>query len=130
MISFFKKPTEKSTPTILGAGTRMIGEIHNQHILQVHGIVDGNIVADTVIIGKTGLVHGKIIAKHLFLHGTVDGPATVEEATIFPGASISGDLHYFKLNIINNENLECRLIKRTTKTPKDLTQTKQPAKRK
>lgn len=111
----FTNAKEKNSPTIIGAGCKLTGDIKTDHTVQVHGHIVGNITADTVVIGRGGKVIGKVNAKTLFLHGTLEGPATVNTANVFSNAQMTGTLSYFTLNITGNTGLECKLAKRKDK---------------
>lgn len=111
----FTNAKEKTSPTIIGAGCKLTGDIKTDHTVQIHGHVVGNITADTVIIGRGGKVIGKIVANDLFLHGSLDGPATVNTANVFSNAQMTGVLSYYTLNITGNTGLECKLAKRKDK---------------
>ncbi len=111
----FTNSHEKNSPTIIGAGCKMTGDIRTDHTVQIHGTVFGTVYADTVVIGRGGRVIGKIIAETMFLHGMLEGPATVETAHIFNNAQMSGTLSYHTLNITGNNGLDCKLAKRKEK---------------
>lgn len=111
----FTNAKEKTSPTIIGAGCKLTGDIKTDHTVQIHGTVVGNITAETVIIGRGGKVVGKINVSDLFLHGSLDGPATVNTANIFSNAQMTGILSYYTLNITGNTGLECKLAKRKDK---------------
>jgi cytoskeletal protein CcmA (bactofilin family) len=111
----FTNAKEKQSPTIIGAGCELKGDIKTDHIVQIHGLVVGNITAETVVIGRGGRVQGQINASNLFLHGTLDGPATVNIANVFNAAQMTGTLSYRTLNITGNTGLECKLSKRKDK---------------
>ena len=111
----FTNAKEKTSPTIIGAGCKLTGDIKTDHTVQVHGHIVGNITADTVVIGRGGKVIGKVNAKTLLLHGTLEGPATVNTANVFSNAQMTGTLSYFTLNITGNTGLECKLAKRKDK---------------
>lgn len=111
----FTNSKEKTSPTIIGAGCKLNGDIRTTHTVQIHGTVIGNIFADTVVIGRGGKIIGKINAQTLFLHGTIEGPATVQTANIFNDAQMIGTLSYYTLNITGNNGLECKLTKRKDK---------------
>lgn len=111
----FTNAKEKQSPTIIGAGCELQGDIKTDHIVQIHGLVVGNITAETVVIGRGGRVQGQINASNLFLHGTLDGPATVNIANVFNAAQMTGTLSYRTLNITGNTGLECKLSKRKDK---------------
>lgn len=106
----FTNSAQKISPTVVGAGSRFIGDIKTDGIVQIHGLVQGTIGGNTVIIARGGRVIGRVNAKSLFLHGVMDGPATVDIANIFADAEMTGTLSYTMLNINNNNGLECKLV--------------------
>jgi cytoskeletal protein CcmA (bactofilin family) len=111
----FTTAKEKTSPTIIGAGCKLTGDIKTDHSVQIHGIVFGSVYADTVVIGRGGRIVGKVVAQSFFLHGTMEGPATVGTANVFSNAQMTGTLSYHTLNITGNNGLECRLMKRKDK---------------
>ncbi|MDR0741820.1 MAG: polymer-forming cytoskeletal protein [Rickettsiales bacterium] len=111
----FTNAKEKTSPTIIGAGCNLTGNIKTSHSIQIHGLVFGSIHADTVVIGRGGKVVGKVIAQNFFLHGTMEGPASVDTANIFNNAQMTGTLSYHTLNITGNNGLECKLTKKKDK---------------
>jgi cytoskeletal protein CcmA (bactofilin family) len=111
----FTNSTEKQSPTIIGAGCKLTGDIKTDHTVQIHGEVIGDIIAETVVIGRGGRVVGTVKTPVLFLHGTLDGPATVNTANVFSAARMTGVLSYHTINITGNTGLECKLSKRKDK---------------
>lgn len=111
----FTNSTEKQSPTVIGAGCKLTGDIKTDHTVQIHGEVIGNITAETIVIGRGGLVTGDITTPSLFLHGTLDGSAVVNTANVFSAAKMTGTLSYNTLNITGNTGLECKLTKRKDK---------------
>lgn len=111
----FTNSTEKQSPTVIGAGCKLTGDIKTDHTVQIHGEVVGDITAETVVIGRGGMVVGDITAPSLFLHGTLDGSAVVNTANVFSAAKMTGTLSYNTLNITGNTGLECKLTKRKDK---------------
>ncbi|MBR5904499.1 MAG: polymer-forming cytoskeletal protein [Alphaproteobacteria bacterium] len=107
----FTNADEKKSPTIIGAGCQLKGDIKTDHNVQVHGVITGDIVANTIIIGRGGVVNGNIKTQTLFLHGDLNGDAFVNVANIFANAKMQGTLHYKTLNITGNTGLECKLAK-------------------
>ncbi len=105
----FTNADEKKSPTVIGAGCNLTGNIDTDHTVQIHGIVKGNIVAETIIIGRGGNVIGNISAKTLFLHGSLKGDAVINTVNVFANAQMSGTLYYKTLNITGNNGLECKL---------------------
>ena len=111
----FTNSSEKQSPTVIGAGCKLTGDIKTDHTVQIHGEIIGNITAETVVIGRGGHVVGEINTPVLFLHGKLDGPATVNTANIFSAAQMTGTLSYKTLNITSNTGLDCKLEKRKDK---------------
>ncbi len=111
----FTNAKEKQSPTIIGAGCKLTGNIKTDHTVQIHGAIVGDVTADTVVIGRGGIVTGKVVANNLFLHGTLEGPATVNTANMFSAAQMTGVLSYRTINITGNTGLECKLSKRKDK---------------
>jgi len=107
----FTNSDEKQSPTIIGAGCHLDGNMKTDHTVQIHGSVTGNITATTLVIGRGGTVAGNIVAQTLFLHGTLDGDARVNVANVFSNAKMTGTLTYKTLNITANTGLECKLAK-------------------
>jgi len=112
----FTNSNEKQSPTIIGAGCKVDGNIKTDHTVQIHGIVNGDVTTSTLIIGRGGKVIGNINTQTLFLHGTLEGNACVNVANIFSNAKMNGTLEYNTLNITNNTGIECKLSKRKEKT--------------
>ena len=108
----FTNSKDKQSPTIVGAGCKLTGDIKTDHTVQIHGDVTGKIQADVVIIGKGGSVNGRVIANIVFLHGNMEGPIECDMANIFSNATMNGNLYYSRLNITSNDRLECKLIHR------------------
>ena len=108
----FTNSDEKKSPTIIGAGCQLDGNIKTDHTVQIHGTVNGDITASTLVIGRGGIVTGNIHAQTLFLHGVLHGDAHVNIANILSNAQMSGTLNYKTLNITANTGLECKLAKR------------------
>ena len=111
----FTNSKEKQSPTIIGAGCHLGGDIKTDHTVQIHGTVHGNVSAETLVIGRGGIVVGNVNTQTLFLHGKLDGDATVNIANVFSNAQMVGTLSYQTLNITGNTGLECKLSKRKDK---------------
>lgn len=108
----FTNSKEKQSPTIIGAGCHLDGNITTDHMVQIHGTVKGNITAETLVIGRGGAVVGNIHTQTLFLHGKLQGDATVNIANMFSNAQMVGTLYYKTLNVTSNTELECKLSKK------------------
>lgn len=89
--------TEIPSPTLIAEGTRVQGALTFYSSTQVFGIVDGELIQQSLEmlqIGRTGWVNGNIAARGpILIEGRVDG--NVESSTqirILPTATIRGCL--------------------------------------
>jgi len=88
-------PSSNVCKTIVGAGSKMKGEINCKGVSQIAGEVDGNIIGDDrIIVGNDALITGEIIAKEIEIDGEVRGTITAHERIILnETAQVEGDLH-------------------------------------
>ena len=99
---FRKKETAGKTTidSLIGATTRMDGNVVFQGGLRIDGHVRGDVVAadgaaGLLVIGEHGRVDGNIVAVHLVVDGTVQGTATVSNLVELQAkARFSGELRY------------------------------------
>ena len=97
----FRKPRVKTTiDSLIGAATRLDGNVVFHGGLRIDGHVRGDVVAadgaaGLLVIGEQGRVDGDIVASHLIVGGTVAGTATVSgPVELLPKARVSGELRY------------------------------------
>lgn len=102
--------------SLIGAETRIEGNLSFSGGLRIDGEVNGNIVAvpgkpSTLVLSELGRVNGEISATHLMLNGVVDGPVrAVEYLELQSKAKITGNVHYKSLEIQLGATVEGRLI--------------------
>ena len=102
--------------SLIGAETRIEGNISFSGGLRVDGEVNGNIVAvpgkpSTLVLSELGRVNGEISATHLMLNGVVDGPVRAAEyLELQSKAKVTGNVHYKSLEIQLGATVEGRLI--------------------
>ncbi|MCB2226509.1 MAG: polymer-forming cytoskeletal protein [Desulfarculaceae bacterium] len=72
--------------TVIAPGTIVRGDLFSQDLLVVEGGVQGNVVAERVIIKGGGWVQGNLRCASLSIElgGIVDGEVTVEDAALLP----------------------------------------------
>lgn len=102
------KDDKKNTPEsgISGSnriveGTKIVGEIMSQSDFRIDGEVEGNIqTTGRIVLGKTGVVRGRIIAANADVEGMVLGNIDVKNMlTLKATANIQGDVKTEKLTI-------------------------------
>jgi cytoskeletal protein CcmA (bactofilin family) len=101
---------------LIGAGTRVEGNLIFSGGLRVDGSVHGNIVAEegksgTLVISEQARVEGEVRAPHLVINGTVVGPVhSVEYVELQSKANVTGDVHYNTLEMQLGAVVEGRLV--------------------
>jgi cytoskeletal protein CcmA (bactofilin family) len=104
---FDKKPNnpQNHIDSLIGAGTRIEGNIHFSGGLRVDGQVCGNIIAtgdkpSTLVLSEQASVEGKIEVSHAVVNGTVTGAIyATEYVELQPKARVIGDIHYKTMEI-------------------------------
>lgn len=115
---FFKKSNkiDSRIDTLIGADTRVEGDIYFSGGLRIDGAVRGNVsepidIPSTLILSEHGRVEGSVAAAKIVLNGKVVGPV---KAGMFielqSKARITGDLHYKSLEMHTGAVIEGRLI--------------------
>ena len=104
---FGKKPEKpsKRIDSLIGAGTRVKGDIHFRGGLRVDGEVIGNVRADdnepsTLVLSEHARIEGAVTVTHAMINGTVQGPiVSTEFLELQPQALIAGDVVYNRLEV-------------------------------
>jgi cytoskeletal protein CcmA (bactofilin family) len=102
--------------SLIGAGTRIEGNVHFAGGLRVDGEIKGNVIADlgkpsTLVLSERARVEGEIKVTHLVVNGTIVGPVDASEyLELQSKARVVGDVHYKTLEIQLGGIVEGRLI--------------------
>lgn len=90
--------TQQSGDAVIGQDTYVIGKIRNARRVDVHGRVDGEVVADHVVVHPTGEVHGSLRADSAEVHGLLQGNAVVRNLIeIARTGRVDGHVRYGRL---------------------------------
>lgn len=101
---------------LIGAGTRIDGNITFSGGLRVDGEVHGNIVVEkdrqgTLIVSEHARIEGEVIVSHLVSNGTIVGPVKVRDTLeLQPCARVTGDVEYMQLEMLPGAVVQGRLI--------------------
>ncbi len=102
--------------SLVGAGTKIEGNVHFTGGLRVDGEIKGNVTADpnkpsTLVLSEHARVEGEIKVTHLVVNGVVMGPVHVAEyLELQSKAKVIGDVHYKTLEIQLGAIVEGKLI--------------------
>lgn len=115
---FFKKSNraQNSIDTLIGAETRIEGDIHFSGGLRVDGQVKGNISepadqAGTLILSEHGSIEGSVTASKIVINGKVIGNVKAAQfIELQAKASIKGDVNYKSLEMHTGAVIEGKLV--------------------
>ncbi len=102
--------------SLIGAATKIEGNLSFSGGLRVDGEVNGNIMAlpgepSTLVLSEHGRVNGEINVTHLVMNGVVMGTVRADEyMELQSKAKVTGDVHYRTLEIQLGAVVEGRLI--------------------
>jgi cytoskeletal protein CcmA (bactofilin family) len=102
--------------SLVGAGTKVEGNISFTGGLRVDGEIKGNVIADpskpsTLVLSEHARVDGEIRVTHLVVNGTIVGPVNASEyLELQSKAKVTGDVHYKTLEIQLGAIVEGKLI--------------------
>ncbi|MES1981671.1 MAG: polymer-forming cytoskeletal protein [Pseudomonadota bacterium] len=102
--------------TLIGADTRINGDINFSGGLRIDGEVIGNVIAipdksSTLVLSEHGRINGEINVTHLVVNGVVEGPIKATEyLELQSRAKVTGDIHYQTLEMQLGAIVKGRLI--------------------
>jgi cytoskeletal protein CcmA (bactofilin family) len=117
---FWKKSAEPQaiSGSVIGKGTRIVGELRFTGNLHVEGEIAGSVsvpegLAGTLTLGRQGRIEGEISGSRVVIDGVVAGPAVFSDCLeLQAGAEVTGDLHYGEIGIQPGAVVHGRLIHR------------------
>ncbi len=102
--------------SLVGAETRIDGDLSFVGGLRVDGVVNGSVIAppgkpSTLVLSEHGRINGEINVTHLVINGSVEGPVHAAEYLELQGkAKVVGDIYYKTLEIQLGAIVEGRLM--------------------
>lgn len=119
---FSKRQANVRIESLIGAGTKVEGNVHFSGGLRVDGEVCGNVFAvgdtpSTLVISEHARIEGEIRVSHLVINGTVVGPVMCGEfLELQHQARVTGDVEYGAIEMRLGSIVEGRLVHRGSAT--------------
>jgi cytoskeletal protein CcmA (bactofilin family) len=115
---FGNKPSKPQNriDSLIGAGTRIEGNVVFTGGLRVDGEVKGDVVAvndqpSTVVVSEQARIEGEVRVSHMVINGTVIGQVhALEFLELQPRCRVTGDIHYTNLEIQLGAVVDGRLV--------------------
>jgi cytoskeletal protein CcmA (bactofilin family) len=102
--------------SLIGAGTRIEGDVIFSGGLRVDGEVKGDVRAaedqiSMLVVSTQARIEGEIHVSHCVINGTVSGAVHVAESLeLQAGAQVTGDVHYAALEMHQGAVVQGRLV--------------------
>ena len=102
--------------SLIGATTRIEGNVFFSGGLRIDGAVRGNVAAlpdqpGTVVVSEHARIDGEVQAAHVVVNGTINGPVDSRETLELQAHSrVKGDVHYKSIEIQQGAVIEGRLV--------------------
>ena len=106
--------------SLIGAGTKIEGNISFAGGLRVDGEIQGNVTAvadqaSTLVVSEHASIEGEIRDSHLVANGAINGPDFATESLELQSHSrVRGDVHYNTLEMHLGAIVEGRLVHRSS----------------
>lgn len=118
---FAKQPSKPQSriDSLIGAGTRIEGNVTFSGGLRVDGEIKGNVTAlpeqpSTLVLSEQARIEGEIHVSHLVVNGAIDGPVFASEfLELQSSCRVRGDVHYSRLEMQLGAIVEGRLVHRS-----------------
>ena len=123
MFSNSSKPQNR-IDSLIGATTRIEGNVIFSGGLRVDGMVRGNVAAvaeqpGTLVVSEEARIDGEVQAAHIVVNGTINGPIhATETLELQPNSRVKGDVHYKSIEIQQGAVVEGRLVHRGAEATK------------
>jgi cytoskeletal protein CcmA (bactofilin family) len=105
--------------SLIGATTRIEGNVYFSGGLRVDGAVRGNVAGlpdqpATLVVSEQARIDGEVQAAHVVVNGTINGPVDSRETLeLQAGSRVKGDIHYKSIEIQQGAVIEGRLVHHT-----------------
>lgn len=85
---------------LLSPATAIVGDVRNCRRLDLYGSIDGEVVADDVVVHRGGRLSGRLRAGTAVIHGAVEGDIEIRNlVTISATGVVTGDLRYGRMSL-------------------------------
>jgi cytoskeletal protein CcmA (bactofilin family) len=115
MFNKSSKPTNR-IDSLIGANTRIEGNVIFSGGLRVDGMIRGNVSAvaeqpATLAVSADARIDGEVQAAHIVVNGTINGPVhATETLELQAGSKVKGDVYYKSIEIHQGAVVEGRLV--------------------
>lgn len=113
---FKSKPKPQRIDTLIGAGTRIIGDVQFSGGFHIDGYIKGNVDAPpesgaTLSVSDSGVVEGSVAVPNVILNGTVKGDILAHDRVeLGATARVAGNVYYALIEMEMGAEINGKLI--------------------
>ncbi len=93
-------------PSIISTDLKITGDLNSEGEVQIDGTVNGDIKTKTLLVGKTAVIKGEIVADAVRILGHVNGQIKARKVILAKTAHVVGDILHEDLSIETGAFLE------------------------
>ena len=102
----------KSLPSIIGSNLTVNGNLDGEAVIQIEGLVEGDVRCEELTIGREAHVRGQIDCDTVRVNGTVTGEIRGRCVSLSATARVVGDIVHEELSIEAGAYVEGQLLRR------------------
>ncbi len=99
-------PKAKPAASVLSSDITITGNVRSSGDIQVEGTIEGDIRAQTLIVGETATVKGEVMAEDVVVHGRVIGRLRGMKVRLSTSAKVEGDIIHKTIAIESGAHFE------------------------
>ena len=100
-----------ATPSILSKSLKIRGDLVSSGMIEIEGIIDGNISSNSIILREEAEVEGEMIAESIIIKGSFRGNIRAKNISISSKARVFGAIEYVCLAVEDGASIEGLFIK-------------------
>ena len=111
--------------TLIGANTRINGDVEFAGGFHLEGTINGNVKCtaagdDILSVSEEGCIEGSVSAPNIVLNGVVKGDIEAgDRVELGPKAKVLGSVHYMTIETAVGAQINGKLIHKRKRAPKD-----------
>ena len=82
----------RGAPSIISSNLHIVGNLKTEGEIQVDGIIDGDVTAQSLTIGQHARIAGELIADDVVVHGQISGKISARQVRLAKTAKVVGDI--------------------------------------
>ena len=90
----------------IGVGVTIKGRMTVPGLVVIEGLLDGELQAESVIVGTTGQILGRVETQHIEVSGRIQGQTQADHLWVRATGSVQGEIRYGVLEVERGGELD------------------------